>query len=326
MIGALVVRPVRLTSPVHGVRQPASSRLPLSNQTDNTNTHMLIKPKQLLTALVVAGITALAASANAATFVAGDLLLGFRATGGQGSTSTYVVNLGSSYGTYRDATSNIASVIDIGSALTTIYGANWNTRSDLFWGIAGVRSNAASGASVGGDPVKTNYVSAAQTTINPGVSGNSNPWVVSGSTARATIANNINDVQVSFAAAAGYGGANGNNTAEIATSVANTWEDKNTGTDSFALGSSIEGNFGSGAAGTALDLYRILNTNTGASPAGTVGTGSWEGTFTISNSGVVGFSVTAAAVPEPSRALLGGLGLFGVFFRRRRKQALVKKA
>lgn len=280
---------------------------------------MLIKSKHLLTALVVAGITALASSANAATYVAGDLLLGFRATGGQGATSTYVVNLGSSYGTYLNATTNNASVIDIGSALTTIYGSNWNTRSDLYWGIAGIRSSAASGASVGGDPVKTNYVSAAQTTVNPGVSGNSSPWVVSSSTTRQAIANNIASIVSTFTAAAGYGGTNGNSTAEIATNaVGQTWEDQNTGTDSFGLGGSIEGNFGSGVAGTALDLYRILNTNTGASPTGTVGTGSWEGTFTINNSGVVGFAVNASVVPEPSRALLAGLGLSGIFFRRRR--------
>ncbi len=277
---------------------------------------MQIKPKKLLAMLAMVGISAAATPVNAATFAAGDLLLGFHASGGTGASSTYVVNLGQADTIYRDATGNISSIIDIGSALTAIYGADWSTRSDLSWGIAGVRSNAATGAVVDGDPVKTSYVSAAQTMISPGTQ-QSTEWVVPGSTTRATIANNISDVQAAFAAAAGYGGTNGNLTAEIFTSVDNSWEDKNTGMDSFGLGDTIEGNFGAGASGTALDLYRILNTNTGANPTGIVGTGSYEGTFTISSDGVVSFSV--GAVPEPSRAILAGAGLAGLMLRRRRR-------
>ena len=106
------------------------------------------------------------------------------------------------------------------------------------------------------------------------------------------------------------------NTALLPSTTGSTWTSNNDGSSSFTLAGTVEGNVGAGASGTALDLYRILNTTSGASPTGTVGVGSWEGTFTISNGGVVGFAV--AAVPEPSRALLAGLGLAGVAFRRRR--------
>jgi hypothetical protein len=105
------------------------------------------------------------------------------------------------------------------------------------------------------------------------------------------------------------------NTAVVSSTSGSTWSTQN-GTNSFGFTGSVEGNFGNGTAGTVLDLYRILNTTSGASPTGTIGLGSWEGSFTINDSGVVGFAVTA--VPEPSRALLAGLGLAGIAFRRRR--------
>lgn len=272
---------------------------------------MLIKSKNILTALVVAGITAFASSANAATYLAGDLLLGFRATGGTGASSNLIVNLGQADTVFRDATVNNASVTNIGALLTSTYGAGWDTRADLFWGVAGVRTASPTGAAVDGDPVRTNYLTAAQTSYNPGVQ-TSTPWTVGASGDRTAIANAI------VSLANNYTTASGTTSAVIDSSTGTTWSTNNNGLTSFTLNGSIEGSFGSGAGGTSLDLYRILNSNTGASPTGTVGTGSYEGTFTLSNAGLVGFNVTAAAVPEPSRALLGGLGLAGVLFRRRR--------
>ena len=274
---------------------------------------MLIKTKNLLTTLVVAGITAFASQASATTYVAGDLLLGFRASGGTGASSNLIVNLGQADTVYRDATSNILSVVDIGTLLTATYGAGWDTRNDLFWGVVGVRSPAASGAAVDGDPVRTSYATAAQTgTLVPGESGHSTPWSVATGTTRASIAVAIDSMATNynnFSAAV-------TNTAVMPNNVGNTWSTNNNGVNSFGLPGTVEGSFANGASGTALDLYRILNTTSGASPTGTVGVGSWEGTFTISDTGVVGFSVTA--VPEPSRALLAGLGLAGIAFRRRR--------
>jgi MYXO-CTERM domain-containing protein len=67
--------------------------------------------------------------------------------------------------------------------------------------------------------------------------------------------------------------------------------------------SSIEGDFGSGTSGTALDLYRIG--------------GSWVsqlGTFTLTDAGVLNFT----AVPEPSSAGTA-LALAGAALARRRR-------
>lgn len=272
---------------------------------------MLIQTKSLLTMLAVAGMTLFASQASATTYVAGDLLLGFRASGGTGSSTNLIVNLGQADTVYRDAISNLTNIVDIGTLLNSTYGAGWDTRSDLFWGIVGVRTAASVGSAVDGDPIRTNYLSAAQTTVNPGTQS-STAWEIAGGTSRASVANAIVGLAGNYDAFSTAV----TNTALLPSTTGSTWTSNNDGSSSFTLAGTVEGNFGAGASGTALDLYRILNTTSGASPTGTVGVGSWEGTFTISNGGVVGFAV--AAVPEPSRALLAGLGLAGVAFRRRR--------
>lgn len=272
---------------------------------------MLIQTKSLLTMLAVAGMTLFASRASATTYVAGDLLLGFRASGGTGSATNLIVNLGQADTVYRDALANITNVVDIGTLLTSTYGSGWDTRADLFWGIVGVRTASNIGSAVDGDPVRTNYVTAAQTTVNPGTQS-STAWEISNGTARAGVSSAIE----TFAGNYNAFSADVTNTALLPSATGSTWTSNNDGANSFTIAGTIEGNFGNGASGTALDLYRILDRTSGANPTGTVGVGSFEGTFTINNSGVVGFAVTA--VPEPSRALLAGFGLAGIAFRRRR--------
>jgi hypothetical protein len=277
---------------------------------------MQIKNKHLLSMLAVAGMTLFASRAGATTFLAGDLLLSFRASGGTGSDKNVVVNLGSALG-YRDATSNLTNIADIGSLLTTNYGSNWFNRADLFWGVAGVAQTDQFASPIDGDPTRTNYLTRAQTSYNPGVK-TSTAWSVTGSTSRANIANNITTFAGNFDAFSNAV----TNTAVLDATAGGSWNSFNNGSSTFGgVSGTIEGNFASGTGATALDLYRILNSTSGAVPSGTVGVGSWEGSFTINNSGQVGFA--AAPIPEPSRALLAGLGLGGIAFRRRRA---VKKA
>ncbi|MFM2167808.1 MAG: hypothetical protein RIS79_2179, partial [Verrucomicrobiota bacterium] len=119
---------------------------------------MLIQTKSLLTMLAVAGMTLFASQASATTYVAGDLLLGFRASGGTGSSTNLIVNLGQADTVYRDAISNLTNIVDIGTLLNSTYGTGWDTRSDLFWGIVGVRTASSVGSAVDGDPIRTNYL------------------------------------------------------------------------------------------------------------------------------------------------------------------------
>ena len=272
---------------------------------------MLIKSKHLLAALVVAGITAFATQANATTYVAGDLLLGFRAGANPGSATNLIVNLGQADTVYRDAVSNNPSVADISALLTSTYGAGWDTRADLFWGVVGVRTASNIGSAVDGDPVRTNYISRAQSTYSPGTQ-QSSAWDLSAAgQVRTDLANAI----VGFATNYNNFSAAVTNTALLPAGSGSTWTSNNDGNNSFGLAGTIEANFAAGAASTGLDLYRVLD-RSGGNPTGPIGTGTYEGTFTISPAGIVGFSATA--VPEPSRALLAGLGFAGILFRRRR--------
>ena len=117
----------------------------------------------------LACIALLTGSAGAITASAGDLILGFRAAGGQGSSLNLEVNLGpaSSYGGLAPNTSFVVTRLNVLDLVST-YGANWDVRDDLSFGIVG-----ATGASPsGGFPARTLWASSAETT--PGSA--SSPW------------------------------------------------------------------------------------------------------------------------------------------------------
>jgi len=272
---------------------------------------MQIQSKHILTMLVVAGISVAAFPAKAATITAGDVLLGFRATGGTGASSNLIVNLGQADTIFRNATSNISSVKDIGSLLTTTFGAGWDTRSDLFWGAVANANSASGDPAIDGDPGATNYFTKSQTTLNPGIK-TSTASNINSSTSRVSISNNIQGLNTTF------GAATGTDSVVIASTGGTTWSSSITASN-FGVGSSIEATNVNGIDATGLDLYRILDSNADANPSLSVGVPNWEGTFTINSSGLVGFAVTNA-VPEPSRAMFAALGLGGLLLRRRRSQ------
>ncbi|HEV7948824.1 MAG TPA: hypothetical protein VGP24_03560 [Glaciihabitans sp.] len=271
-------------------------------------------------ALLVTSMAALyTGSAFAAPFTAGDLLVSFRATGGQGGDQTYTLNLGNAALSYRDATSNF-TVSNIGLDLTSTFGANWATRSDIFWGISGVQNNASpvpvAPPAVNGDPTRTLYVSQDQTTLNT----QSDTPTVASSTIQGSAATNMVSFQNAFAAAtASLNNANG---AVIPTSASNDYAQFQTGSSSFGSTfgyNGIEGSAALGVVSTALDLYRILNSTR---------TGTYEGTFTIDALGNVAFRTTAApeapAVPEPvSTGILTSCAFLGLVSLGRRKKNLI---
>lgn len=272
---------------------------------------MQIKPKYLLTMLVMAGISVAATSADAATFVQGDVLLTFRAS--TGSNTLVTVNLGqaSQFRNAQTSGTNLINFTNVGAALNSTYGTAWQTGdATLNWAVAGINNSSA----VGGDPLRTTYLSVAQDIVSPGVQS-STAWgdpSALGTTARGNLNSQLSSAQASFISAT-----ESTPGMVLLSNAVTTWDENVLG--AFHSGSSAEGNFAAGASGTALDLYRILNTPVGANPAGTAGVGSWEGTFTINSSGQISF-ITTSVVPEPSRALLGGLGMAGLVLRRRRSR------
>ena len=295
------------------------------------------KPSALL-ALFGAGVIALGtAEQSSAAFANGDLLLSFQATGGQGVTSTYVANLGTGY-SYRDAVSNISNVISIGGDLTTLYGANWYDRTDLYINIIGNQAAGYSPANQGGPVVNGDarnsiYVSRARTDSDA-TSYNAWSGVASAMNAVGTQAQTYNTAVSSFLSSA--------NSATIATSTANTIEDFTTPAGSLLVNFSnfsadFNQAFGSGSlfniSGTnyegALTLQRInrVDGTTGAlvgnyvEPGIAAGTGSNEGFFAISSTGQVDY-ITSAAVPEPSTYAQAAVALLIAAFliaKKRRK-------
>jgi hypothetical protein len=119
--------------------------------------------------LCLAGFLMSASSAPAIPAVSGNLILGFKAAGGQGADTCLEVNLGPASSFYGAAAGSVTVLNQLAVAdLVDTYGADWNTRSDLFWGVAGTTGVAA----VNGVPARTIWASRAETTIGT----SSTPW------------------------------------------------------------------------------------------------------------------------------------------------------
>lgn len=250
---------------------------------------MIPYPKHCCATLVaLAGSLAVSAASLAATVTApsvGDLFLGFRATGGQGNATSYLINLGPDT-FFRNATPGSTASLalgNLGADLTATYGANWNTRADVQWSVFGTR----------GTGFVANYSTREQNPVGlPSVSYNPQDQ-----TQRSNVSGAINDVLVQ---PGGYLGRDATANSAAATlqpnsNTANSYAFQ-VGGGSNAFGSlsgwaDIEGDFGGGTAGTALDLFRYSGTATS-------NTATRLGTFSISDSGAVSF----AAVPEPGAA------------------------
>jgi len=258
---------------------------------------MRIKTFITTACVAMAGIGLSVQSAKAVTYSNGDLFLGFQASGGTGVTSTYLVDIGQA-STYTTATGSFnLSLGNIGADLTAIYGANWDTRTDLSWGIAGAVTPA-----LGSDGNRTRYASAAE--ITPGTMADA--WVRLSNSQSALATNGVSSLATAFV---NNYSATANSTVAVieGTSDVNNWVSFQSGGLSFGTyNPSIEG-----TVGTALDLFRMTTSSTPNL------TGTYEGTFSINNSGQVGFSLSPA--PEPSTYALIGLGAAFVLILRRRK-------
>lgn len=243
---------------------------------------------------VLAGAALSAVSAQAAavaTPAIGDLFLGVRASGGQGAAVSYVANIGSDL-TYRNApagtSTDIASLGGIGADLAATYGTNWASRNDLHWSIFGARQSVNS----------TLYASREQ---NPAGSLTL-AWPELTQTARNATATSVIDV---ISGIGGYTGSESTSNSTVAIWQTNSGSASSYNNQVAALGTtdfgslsqwtSVEGDFGDGASGTALDLYRIASSGV-----------TLVGTFSLSGSGVLHFTTP---VPEPGTLLFGAAAL-----------------
>ena len=144
--------------------QPSIQCLP---NTPNNKTTTIVKTKSKFVLSIVMGSALAASSAFGATFAFtnGDLILGFQASGGTGNTKNVFFNLGSGVSA-RNGVGMGTTLGNIGTTLTGVFGSNWYTRSDVWFGVVGnLNGNPTSGVGsrtpVAGDPSRTFYVSKA---------------------------------------------------------------------------------------------------------------------------------------------------------------------
>jgi len=250
-----------------------------------------------ITALLAAGVALTGQSAKAAYgYTPGDIFLGFRALGGTGATQDYVVNIGQ-FSLYT--TGNSFTIGTVGTDLTAVFGAGWNTNrgegNGVLWSAIGTPYN------TGSDP-KTIFVSRPQSSATE--------FLGKSPIASMQTITNIQDV------ASGYllSGANASNAAGTIQGVSdgNSWDSKFQFVSNldFNRFDNIEGDFSGGvnSSDAVLDLFQIDPVNGSASVL--------LGSLSISSSGVVSFT----AVPEPSTVALVGMSIAtGLVLLRRRR-------
>lgn len=280
--------------------------------------------------LALGGLTLTTASAQNPGFELGDLVIGFQASGGVGSGSYLLARLGQA-GTLRDETGNV-SLINLGTELTSLFGASWFDRSDVFVGVFGILSNDEfNGALVNGDPDVTPYVGIPRQFLGtPGSAGSFAPFFNAAGTQSA--ANGM------FAAANIFETAGTGSVSTISKTLSLVdYDDQNpisagiqgnaydgifSGGVQAPFGAGIFGSFGGVNAEAALDLYRIQLFNNIPGQygfGGAVNEGEYNGTIVINNAG----AVSLVNVPEPSTAgfLAMGAALVGMVRRRRAVKA-----
>ncbi len=298
--------------------------------------------KSTLQRLILAGaISALlgaAASAQNPNFTPGDLILGFQNVGGtQNADKVVLLSLGDTAFVFRDATSNLINMADIGSLLTSTYGANWWQANTLYMSIVGVwGNNALSNTLQHGDPHRTVYIGKERSAIGiEGVAGSAAPGVANAtemsSAANGGVQIGTNDLETLMTASGvfavadtAYDNLNPFTTAPTPSTPGlqgNAYTVFSGGVqDGFEAGSF--GTFGGVSVEAALDLYRLQAKNNIAGQygqSGALNTGEFQGTVVIDQAGKVSFIVTP--VPEPSAFLLLGLTACGFASRLRRRTA-----
>ncbi|MBV6497993.1 MAG: hypothetical protein CJBNEKGG_00207 [Prosthecobacter sp.] len=221
-----------------------------------------MKLKQRTLAVVLAlGAAAMLTSggAEAATAANGDILLGFRATGGTGSTKNLVVNLGAA--TALENATGTVSLGNLGTDLANTYGSEWKTRSDLFWGAAGT---VGSFTDIGTNPAKTVYGSSVFSTA----------WTRKSNATHGAVTNKMVAMMTAFNSASSAGLTH-TSAVQQTISDSNSWSSYQPGGTtansgpapgtSFAFfNPTVEASFEGGTAGAALYLYRVKPAVTGA--------------------------------------------------------------
>jgi hypothetical protein len=267
--------------------------------------------------------------ANAAVFnfTDGNLILGFQATGGQGVSENVFVDLGSPIPLRNNG--NAGVLVNVNSVLSSVYGDDWYTRTDLYFGvIANLNSGSPGGVEptppVNGDPSRTFYVSRAANSPGSAALITASTYTSSSLGTAGSALRGLEQVLIPTTDGTGWNFTNGDllddgvplngiagvlnqTTLQHAAAWNNSWTVRNPtpGAAFSTFTGGIQQNFGKVTSETYVDLQRILATNTGAVPTGVVGGGTYETTIAISSTGSV-----SASTPAPASAFTTWINTF----------------
>ncbi len=251
---------------------------------------MTIAKKLRQLAFAAMAIAAPAVS-HALTYTDGDLILGFRATGGQGGTQCYEVNLGSATQFVGvSAAFTVATGGNIAADLEAVFGADWKTRGDVFWSVSGTQYTAGNGFTN-----RTMFASKAEVTAGT----QSTPWARSTTSTQATPAGKMQALGLQYANGTQAGTPGQTESTNSTTALIqdngkqNSYAEhmpgglQSTGGSAYAYfvsgGLGIENTFANGTSSSVLDLYHIA-TGTNGLPA------VFLGAFRLNDSGVLTFT------------------------------------
>ncbi len=243
-------------------------------------------------------------AARAATISSayGDLILGFRVTDGlgQGGNSNLEVDLGS-YSQFLNVSTAFTLSGLANADLASAYGADWNTRADLVWGVVGSSSGGLSPALFATSPE-----------ASPGAPAT--PWSRGSAISQRTGSQAITPFYLSSEQGALNGATSTTNSpaaAVINASYAGSWtvQEQRTASESFSYFNPTVENTAQIAAGSSSvsDLYELL-------PSATGGAGTLLGSFALSSAGALTFHPPSNAAPvyvigftvsAPSAAIAG---------------------
>jgi hypothetical protein len=264
-------------------------------------------------AIAAASMAVAAQTASAAfTFTDGDVVLGFQTTG-TGSNNNVFFNLGSGTNLRDGITTGVLGTIS--TTLTTAYGADWYTRNDIYFGAIGnlnfaPNSGFGSKAAVNGDPSATLYLSRAAGSSAYNLTASALRGAGSAfASQEANVLISLDSLALQADNSAILNLSTGSNAA-----INNSWTTYNPigGVAYSNIAGGIQTTFGQGGSATSFDLQRIIPTTTGANPTQDPFIGN-----TIASIGI-GSDGSITVVPEPSAAILSGIGALMLAFRRRR--------
>ena len=259
-----------------------------------------------------AALLFVAESHAALNYDEGNLIMAFRATGGTGAATNFLVNLGPK-DQFVNATSVITITTQLGNFkadLDALYTASWKTRVDFMWSVTGVHQ-----VPVGIYAANTIFASKARAIgATSGLAG-STAWTAPSVFGAGNPAGKVLELGLRYEA--GTGSTESTNSAfaliqpEAVTQSYRSYMPGGANTTA-----STAFNYFSGVGTIEAPLAQDLDFYT-LTPGG--GAREFEGSFSLASNGTVTFT-PAAAVPEPTAFVAIGGGLFALTSIRRRSR------